>query len=683
MQHSLNASRATWLLNRLRLMSPPEMLWRARQSLHKRAGQAGLGLALVPPAPDLSRAGRPFVAVPPEGVDTDAVRAAAEEVLAGRWNVFALKGTRLGFPPRWNRDPKTGAVAPLGYGQGIDYRDEAVVGDIKYLWEPNRHLELVALAQAFALTRDMRYAEGLRRLLESWFEQCPYPRGVHWTSSLELAVRLLNWSVAWQLLGGRDSPLFAGADGAAFRARWLASVYQHAHFVRGHLSAHSSANNHLFGEYMGLFVAGTTWPCWAALREWRDVAAAGLETEALRQNSADGVNLEQAVYYQHEVMDMMLLALLAARAQGRDFSAAFSERLERLAEFLHALMDAGGHVPMQGDADDALMLRLAHAPGFDPYRSLLASCALLFGRGDFKHKAGALDEKTRWLLGADAAARWAALPAEAAPPRLAFFEGGHYLLGADFDTPREVRIAVDCAPLGYLSIAAHGHADALAFTLSAGGRELLIDPGTYAYHTQKAWRDYFRGTLAHNTVRIDGEDQSVIGGNFMWLKKARARLVAHVPQASPQRFVGEHDGYARLADPVTHRRELRYDAALRRLTVIDHLDAQAPHTVEIAWHWSEEAQVSCDDAELVLATHGPVGARLWCETPGFAPSLHRGEEPPRILGWVSRRFDERQPTTSTVFRGRIDRPTTITTQIALHFGAHTLHPALTEKAEPA
>ena len=668
MQHSLNPSRAHWLLNRLRLMSPPEMLWRARQSVARRAGRAGLGLVPAPPRYDPSRPVRAFVAVPP-GIDAAPVLAAADAVLAGRWNVFALRGERLGFPPRWNRDPRTGSVAPLTFGQGIDYRDESVVGDIKYLWEPNRHLELVALAQAFALSRDARYANGARVLLESWFEQCPYPRGVHWTSSLELAVRLVNWSVAWQLLGGPDAPLFAGGDGAAFRERWLASVFQHAHFIRGHLSAHSSANNHLFGEYMGLYVAGTIWPGWPALREWREFAREGLETEALRQNSGDGVNLEQAVYYQHEVMDMMLISLLAGRAQGEGFSIAFKQRLERLAEFIHALMDAGGHVPMQGDADDAVMLRLAHAPAFDPYRSLLASCALLFSRGDFKHKAGALDDKTRWLFGAGVQTRWDALPAQPSAPRLAFFEGGHYMLGADFDTPREVRIAIDCAPLGYLSIAAHGHADALAFTLSAGGRELLIDPGTYAYHSHRAWRDYFRGTLAHNTVCVDGEDQSVAGGNFMWLKKARARLVAHVPQATPQRFVGEHDGYCRLADPVMHRREIRYDPALRRVTVIDHLEAHAAHDVAIAWHWSERVQVTCDDGEPVLATHGPVSARLRCETPGFVATVHRGETEPRILGWVSRRFGVREPSASTVFRGRIDRPTAITTHIALNFGA--------------
>ena len=115
---------------------------------------------------------------------------------------------------------------------------------------------------------------------------------------------------------------------------------------------------------------------------------------------------------------------------------------------------------------------------------------MLFKRGDFKLKARALDDRTRWLLGAAADAEFAALDAEKTrlPLRQAFPEGGYFVLGCDFDTPSEIRLVADAGPLGYRSIAAHGHADALSFTLSVGGREFLIDPGTYAYHTQQAWR---------------------------------------------------------------------------------------------------------------------------------------------------------------------------------------------------
>jgi hypothetical protein len=78
-------------------------------------------------------------------------------------------------------------------------------------------------------------------------------------------------------------------------------------------------------------------------------------------------------------------------------------------------MDTQGHVPMIGDADDAQMVRLSHGEAESPYRSLLASCALLFKRGDFKAKAGTLDDKTRWLFGAEGIPAWEALPAAGRP----------------------------------------------------------------------------------------------------------------------------------------------------------------------------------------------------------------------------------------------------------------------------
>jgi len=120
----------------------------------------------------------------------------------------------------------------------------------------------VTLAQAWQLTRDARYLNGCRTLLESWWDQCPYPQGPHWSSALEQAIRLLNWSVAWQLLNGPESPLFEGEAGGRFQERWLGSVYQHCHFIAGHLSRYSSANNHLLGRIAGFVCRQHNWQCW-------------------------------------------------------------------------------------------------------------------------------------------------------------------------------------------------------------------------------------------------------------------------------------------------------------------------------------------------------------------------------------------------------------------------------------
>ncbi len=638
-------------------MTPLEIAHRALRAAQARAERAGWSAARAVPEPDCSRQGRPWIHAG-RHIDPAPYVAAAERAAIGRLDVFALADVDLGLPPRWNRDPKTGIEAPLRFGKTLDYRDPDLVGDIKYLWEPNRHLHLVTLAQAYALTRRRKYLDALLEQLDSWFLACPYGRGANWSSALEAGIRLVNWSLAWQLVGGAES---LDAD---VRGRWLKSVYQHARFVRHWFSAHSSANNHLLGEATGLFVAALTWPHWPEAADWLLVSRKILEREAMRQVAPDGVSREQAVWYQQFVLDMLLVALLAGKANGERFAAPFESRIEAMIDFVGCIMDAGGNVPMFGDADDGALVRLVPGPAASPFRSALGIGALLFRRGDFKLKAGAIDDKARWLLGEQAERAFAALEPEATrlPVRQAFADGGYYILGCDFDTPREVRAVVDAGPLGYTAIAAHGHADALSFTLSVHGREFFIDPGTYAYHTQREWREYFRGTSAHNTLRVDGVDQSEQGGNFLWLRKARAGCSLWLSTAEADSFEGWQDGYTRLADPVKHRRLVSFDKRLRRLLVEDHLEMQGTHDVELFFHCAEACSVDAAPRGFVLSRDGAV-VNISLPACGDS-SLHKGGLSP-ILGWVSRGFDRRAPTHTIAWRARLSGPALLRTEIQM------------------
>lgn len=661
-----------WKLNRLRLMSVAELGTRVQQAAQAKLEQRGFGLAMQPPAPRaIGHGAKLFRELAPQ-LDGKGAIAAAEQVLAGRWDVFTSKGLELGFPPQWNRDPTTGIVAPLTLGKAINYRDKRIVGNIKTIWEPSRHLELVSLAQAWRLSGERRYLDGFATLLRSWLEQCPYPLGIQWCSSLELAIRLLNWAVCWELFGGEDSPLFEGEAGDRLRRDWLASVYRHCHFITGHWSLHSSANNHLLGELMGLWIASLTWPCWPESARWRDEARRGFEREALLQNGADGVNREQAVYYHHEVADMMLISGLFARAHGSDLSAACWQRLEAMMEFIDALMDRAGRVPMIGDADDAVMLRLAHEPDWCPFRSLLASAAVLFGRADFAAAAGALDAKSAWLLGPSAPPAFAALRGErGAPRRREFRAGGYCVLGRDFGGPREIRLVADSGPLGYLAIAAHGHADALALTLSAGGRELLIDPGTYVYQHTDGWRGHFRGTPAHNTVTVDGQDQSVIAGDFMWLAKAAATLEQVQLDGPRQHWQASHDGYRRLADAVLHRRRVEFDGGGgdgggASLVVTDRLECKGRHEAQLNWQFAEDVELTAD-AEGWTARSGGVRLRIACDAAGARAAIFCGSEAPRA-GWVSREFGAKRPAPQLRLVVPVNGTTEWRTRFALSFG---------------
>lgn len=642
-----------WYVNRLRCMSLAEVAHRVGRTVSIHAQRVGLRGLPAAREPDLAAESRAWVS-PHARVAMETHLAAADRILAGRIQVFTLAGFNLGVAPRWNHDPKTGTRAPMTFGKALNYRDTRRVGDIKYLWELNRHLHLVTLAQGYALSGDRRYALQIRRHLESWLAACPYGMGPNWASALEVAIRLINWAVAWQLLGGMQSPLFANGTGGEFRRAWLEAVYQHAEFVRTYFSRYSSANNHLIGEASGLFIAATTWPCWPETDRWRATAAAVLEHEIEQQIAPDGVNREQSVGYQQFTLDLLLLPLFAARANGWKFSVGYEHRIETMLEFLASIMDRGGHLPCIGDSDDAVLVRFDPDPGFSLARSQLASGALLFQRGDFKAKAGALDDRTRWLFGANADREFHDLPVSTRPlpVRRAFVDGGYWILGCDFESDNEIRMVVDAGALGYQSIAAHGHADALSFTLSVGGLEFFIDPGTYVYHTDGAWRRHFRGTGSHNTVRVDGLDQSEQGGNFMWLRKARADCELYSSLHDGDIFQGTHDGYRRLPDPVRHVRRISIDKVTRRITITDHLQMKGEHDVEIMFHCSELCTVTPSDAGYRISNDGRMLVLKPPVHEAGEASVYIGSDAPRF-GWVSRRFDARQPAPSIVWRARL------------------------------
>ncbi|WP_229429317.1 alginate lyase family protein [Massilia sp. ST3] len=636
----MNATvRMVWLVNRLRCMSVAELGYRVRQAAAIRMGRRLSGRQAPPAPPPLPRALTLAVDGVPEldPQEIEALLLDADRICAGHVVLFAERRFDVGVPTAWNRDPETGVTGPAIYAGDIAITNRELVGDIKHVWELNRHLHLVRLAQAWSLTRDLRWLHALEQQLRSWLDQCPPLTGPNWTSSLELGIRLINWSLVWQLVGGEGGPLFAGEAGQKLRADWLGSIHAHCRTIARHLSRHSSANNHLIGELAGLYVGATTWPCWKESGDWAEQARRELEHEAVVQFSRDGVNREQAFAYHIFSSEFLFVAgLLGQAASGANrpaFSRGYWAALQRALRFLRSVRDVGGHVPMVGDADDGCVFRL-DASGLDRAGQLLALGDTVFGGQADQHPG------VRWLLHALPGGRPDCDPHET-DTGWAFPDGGYLLFGNHFGEEREIKGMLDCGPLGYLGIAAHGHADALALTLSVAGEECLVDPGTYSYWQEQKWRDYFRGTSSHNTVRIDGQDQSVSGGRFMWLKKARASIERMPSSPHEFEFRGSHDGYQRLSDPVRHVRSVRFDGASNTLVVRDEVAARKPHKVELFWHFAPELDVR-------LSSHGLSvrGKRFVLQMQASGADLQlelvRGAENPP-LGWYSRTYESRQP----------------------------------------
>ncbi|MDX2199855.1 MAG: alginate lyase family protein [Phycisphaerae bacterium] len=665
----------SWYWRRLRAMTPAEVLWRIESraqdtwgalresAIRKRAEERGPALARSFRAQ--KRVPLLCAAVTGDGgaslpcVDRDTLLERANEVCAGRLALMGGLVCELGDPPRWNFDPHHNRATPMGYAPRIDYRDVRESGDCKWVWEASRHAHLGLLGRAYRTSGDLKYAEAAWRHWAGWLDQCPYCRGMQWRSPLELGIRLINWTFAFEMMG--DAPAFdAGAT-----ARILSSVELHLHEVASRFSRGSSANNHLVGEAAGVFIAGSYF---AAAPEWTrlvDRARAILEAQIALQTLPDGGNVERATGYHTFTLQFFLLSALAARRAGRDFSPAYWGHLRRSFEYLAALAEAGGPLPMFNDADDGYVVDVANDPrAATPWLSVGAA---LFDDVAMLRGADEQWEPAAWLLGTGGVETLRQLT-QRAPQRdkltaRAFECTGHYLLQSGERGEDAISVVIDCAPLGFGSIAAHGHADALSFTLRAFGVEFLCDPGTYDYFSERAWRDYLRSTAAHNTICMDGEDQSECLGLFLWGRRAQSRCIEWQPSAAGGRFVGEHDGYQRLKNPVTHRRTIDLDARAGVLQVIDELRCTGAHRVAQHWHVSEHCNVRATDFGGFELDGGAGIVRIEMDTT-LRTSMVRGDAA-TYAGWVSRGYHRKSSSVSLAAEGEIRGDAVFRTRIEI------------------
>jgi hypothetical protein len=218
-----------------------------------------------------------------------------------------------------------------------------------------------------------------------------------------------------------------------------------------------------------------------------------------------------------------------------------------------------------------------------------------------------------------------------------------------------------------LSIAAHAHADALSLEVRHDGVDLLADPGTYCYHGEPLWRQWFRSTAAHNTVEIDGVNQSESGGPFLWTTHPRTTvLTCDVGEQPVQTWSAEHDGYLRLSTPAIHRRSVTLHSVDRRLTIVDSFDASTPVGSAMSWHLGPEVHVDLDGGRAALSWRG--GEEHRRGTLALPNELtwtcHRGEIDP-IAGWHSPRLGTRVPAISLIGRGMAASSTRLVTELML------------------
>jgi hypothetical protein len=641
-----------WYLRRLSRMGPREIAGRGVTAVRIRRWRGTLD------EPVTWLPVREFRATLPEGImatvpaDAEArLLATADRLMDGYAEYFGVTRDDM-VSPDWSFDPRTGLRAPADeFAFDIAYRDESAVGDIKQLWEPSRHQHLTVLAAAYAVSGDDRYAARVADHLKSWWAANPPLRGVHWVSGIELGIRLLSWVWVRRLLDGWSG----AADLFERNPEALHQIWHHQRWLAGLRSHGSSANNHVIAEDAGQLAASCAFPWFAESPRWRVDSMRSLDEQLTRNTFASGLNRELATEYHGLVLELGLAAAVEADAAGIPVPDSTWDVLLRMTDTLAAIVDTRLRPPRQGDADDGFGL-IVDGAGTDRWSSLLATGNAVFGRRDWWPAPSGGDVRTPLFAsltkraGATAkASRPARRPAELA-------DAGLTLLRADADeTSSEIWCRCDGGPHGFLSIAAHAHADALSVEVRHGGVDILADPGTYCYHGDPEWRKYFRSTLGHNTLELDETDQSASGGPFMWTRHARTKVL----ESSESRWSAEHDGYS-----VVHRRTVGLDGVGRKLEIVDEVLGAGKHQARLAFHLGPAVEVTVEGHQAHLSWHdGESDHTATLDLPAqLSWRAHRGQSNPP-LGWYSAGFGRKEPAYTLVGSGLADGRTTFATTL--------------------
>ena len=520
----------------------------------------------------------------------------------------------------------------LKYANDIKRRAGFYRTEIKDVWELNRFQWAVGYAQQYALEKDEKIAARIVAILKDWIEKNPAMKGINWMDSSEISLRLLSW--AWVYFLIKDSKEF----NKDFESTFLKNIYFQASCMESNLSRYSSANNHLISQAAGLFIVGLLFSQLKDSDRWLKKGKIILEKEIKKQVYADGVSKEQSTHYHEFVTDLYLLAVIIGKKNKVMFSKETHLRLEKMCEFLMHIVNRDGIFPSIGDSDYGVAIKLDIRSDKANSISVLNTAGIVFDRDDFKRNGNNIDDKSLWLLGYEGYMKYSRMKTPNTQLNSkGFLDSGYYILRS-----KDLFVSFDCGPLGYLSLAAHGHADSLGVTLSVADAPILVDPGTYLYHSGDKWRDYFRSTMAHNTVRIDMLDQSEMTGPFLWGYKAKSCLKYWSPDGGIDKICGYHKGYTRLKDPVVHERELTLNKLKEEIIIKDFIFAKGRHFLEQFFHLHPDCalkQISGNVFEITSAK-----AVLFIE---FDKALNifvlNGSKEP-ICGWYSEKFGKKTET---------------------------------------
>lgn len=495
----------TWYLNRLKAMNMGEICWRFQQkNLQKQEKEKYCKKNLPVYEIELSNELKDLNAQ----VNRISINWNNERFTVFKeQNLFGVYSYSK-YKREWDAGFQTENVWPAdqcSYDISISQRED--IGDIRTNWELNRHYQFAGMAKSFYVTGDVNILKELKELFYDWNENNHFLYGVEWTSAMEIAIRVNSWIYTYCFLNKAFEKY--NLENNKILNDISRGIIVMADYIVKHRAKYSSANNHLIVEMYAVGMSGIFFD----YKPWEKLAFNILTEELPRQNYADGVNKEMSLHYQSFVMEAYGLLMLEMKHNHIKIPQIWEEYLLHMSEFMCDCCGEYGETVVFGDNDEGKILDLS-GEHFDHYRYVLDLMGSVLPKRYSKMEN--IHENMCWILEEDSQDNVLQKHCYYSPEVKCYKEGGYTLWRSKNN---KVLIGIDHADLGFGSLAAHGHADALSFQMFIEGMPVFVDPGTYNYHVPKKMRDDLRATVNHNTVCVDGANQAEILGPFLWGKR--------------------------------------------------------------------------------------------------------------------------------------------------------------------
>lgn len=532
------------------------------------------------------------------------------------------------------------AQIPLSATGGWQWDYTGPEKDDEFGYSLNGHAYLPALLVTWQEENKAAYAGLFDHIVRDWVIHHPLPPAgdsvyLVLDPSLSIDYRDIG-EVEWRTLeagrrlGAAWPQLFYGfqaseAFSPAGRLLMLASIAEQSKYLRQY---HKRGHNWTTMEMNGLALAGLAFPEFKAADDWADYALDIMSQEINRQVYPDGVQTEVSTKTQWVALRRFESVANNFQRAGRRISPAYLNRVEEMYNYLAYAMRPDGHQPLNNDSDR------------EDLRSRVLSAASKFDRPDWQWIATNGKTGTEPETGPTVVFPWAGIHIM----RNGWDEEAHW---AFFDT----------GPYG----TGHQHRDKLHLSVTAFGKDLLVDGGRYTHQDYFSfdptiWRGYFRSSFSHNVILVDGKGQNA---GPVRAEQPLAALADYLHRPLYDYARGTFtDGYEQVEGKAAHSRSVLYLRDQFWL-VLDHIETDRPRQLQTLWHYAPDCEVKMEGQVAVSVNPDrpnlrivPIGEITW------ESSIVAGQEEPVIQGWYSGNYGSKEPNSTLIYSAEVSGPVT-------------------------